>query len=98
MICLVSELVTLCSCLLLTQGCCYLISQESERGGEICEGLLAELQGNILSSLLGSLLLFVGWHTGNLSQKQVPSSTSGEDENLNCIVRAPLPPQMLVMI
>lgn len=57
---LVSELVTLCSCLLLTQGCCYLISQESERGGEICEGLLAELQGNILSSLLGSLAALCG--------------------------------------
>lgn len=45
-----------------------LISQESERGGEMSEELLAEFQGNILSFCWGLLLLFVGWH----SQKQVP--------------------------
>lgn len=68
-------------------------SQESERRGEMSEGLLAEFQGNILSFCWGPLLLFVGWH----SQKQVPSSSSGEDGNLNCIVKAPLLPQMLAM-
>lgn len=37
-----------------------LISQESERGAEMFEGLLAEFQGNILSSLLDSIAALCG--------------------------------------
>lgn len=71
--CLVSELVTLCSWvfnkwLLLPE----LISQESERGDEMFEGLLAELQGNILISLLGSIVTLCGVAQASVRSRSHP--------------------------